>query len=498
MTRVWVWLRDARNTWWVFGSIALLGAVARIPQLFHSLNEAYAFRQTQTAFVVRQYAENGIDLAHTPLPVFGVGSDVPMEFPLWQAAAALLAGAGLPVDVAARLLGLLSFTAASLVLAALVRRWHGRRVAVLSLLLLQFLPFGLLWGASSLIDFAAVALALGMVLTLDHWFDRGGAGWLVGAVVVSVVGFLVKVTTMPAWGILLLVAAVLVIRRDGWARSWRRLLAGFALGPGLGFAAGVGWTIYADSVKNASELTRFVTSSELRDWNFGTLAQRLDFANSFVILDRIAQEIAGPFLVGVVLGALAIAFARTGEQRLRRVGWLGVAVSAPVVFFNLYVVHSYYLIAVYPALVVLVALGADWFVRSVPGPRIVRIAVPALGAAALIVATALSPLARSDIAQFARGQQIPAVSSVISQYTATDARIVMIGCDWDPTFLYYAEREGLMFRGADSGSTWTTERIADYDALFSCRADLDPADYVPGGTELVPVEGVASLWRITS
>jgi hypothetical protein len=67
--------------------IIALGTAIRIPQLGHGLNEMHAFRQSRTAYVAQQYARDGIDLTHTPLPIFGSDSDFPMEVPLVQATA---------------------------------------------------------------------------------------------------------------------------------------------------------------------------------------------------------------------------------------------------------------------------------------------------------------------------------------------------------------------------------------------------------------------------
>ena len=87
---------DRRFRWAIFGIVAV-GTIIRIPQLGHSLAEAWSFRQTQTAFTVKEYVAHGIDLFSTPLPVFGPEAKVPMEFPLFQGVAALLAQLGLPV-----------------------------------------------------------------------------------------------------------------------------------------------------------------------------------------------------------------------------------------------------------------------------------------------------------------------------------------------------------------------------------------------------------------
>jgi hypothetical protein len=480
--RVRTFLSSPRASWWLIGAAIAVGTLIRIPQLGHGLAEAYAFRQTQTAFVARQYAENGIDLLHTPLPVFGPESDVPMEFPLWQGIAALLMMAGAPADVAVRTLALVSFQLCALLLALLVRRWHGAATAVVATVLLQFLPFGLLWGAASLIDFFSVALALLMVLGIDAWFRERRVGWLVAGSLGAVLAFLVKVTTVPSWGLLLVVSLVLMVRERGWAGSWRRLLTG-ALGPVLGFVAALGWTAYADGIKKAEPLTAFLTSSELRSWNFGSLSQRLDAEGYLAVLERIAGEIAGPALFGLLIAIAAAVFQPRLDARLRTLGWILVAASAPLVFFNLYVVHSYYLIAIYPAIVAAMAIGFVWLFRVLPVRAWQRATLAALAAVLLLAGTALTPNGHVDLAQWASGNPRPALSSLLLDQTERDDLIVMIGCDWDPTFLYYGERTGLMFRGSDAGDTWTTQDVRDYGFLFNCQdGTLDPADYLPPGT----------------
>ena len=70
--------------------VIALGTLIRLPQLGHGLNEMYAWREMQVAYVALEYARHGINLLHTPLPVLGPNGDLPIEFPLMQAAAACL------------------------------------------------------------------------------------------------------------------------------------------------------------------------------------------------------------------------------------------------------------------------------------------------------------------------------------------------------------------------------------------------------------------------
>ena len=235
----------------------------RIPQLSHSLPENYRSRQTQTAYVIQKYASDGIDLLSTPLPVFGRDSNVPLEFPLFQALGALLVHTGLSPETAARLLALISFQVVGVMLSIIVFRWHGMTVAVAALALFEFLPFGLYWGTASLIDFFSVALALTMVYFLDRRFNGGSTLTLLAGSLAAVLAFLVKPTTAPSWSLLLLAAAAMVVYRIGWRGCWKRMAVGFAVGPGLGLIAATIWTAYADAVKRGKPLTEFLVSSAL-------------------------------------------------------------------------------------------------------------------------------------------------------------------------------------------------------------------------------------------
>jgi hypothetical protein len=473
-----------------------IGTLIRIPQLHHSLNELYEFRQTQTAFVIRKYARDGINLLSTPLPVFGKNSNVPMEFPLFQALGALLVHTGLSPDVAARLLALVSFQASGLLLALILLRWHGRLVAVVAVALFEFLPFGLYWGAASLIDFFSVALALMMVYFLDRWFNGGSTLTLVAGSLAAVLAFLVKPTTAPSWSLLLLASAAIVIHRIGWRVSWKRIVMGFAIAPGLGLFAATIWTGYADSIKKNNPLTEFIMSSALGDWNFGTPAQRMDPSVYLMVLSRVTGQITGPGMVALLLGVVAAVVLPDPKQRLSTCGFLLVAISAPLVFLNLYYVHTYYLIAVYPALVTVMAIGVVWAAQLLTGMRWQRIATAAVAVVAIFVTTLSSPDARDDITGLIHGKPVPALSIGIRDFTPRNARLIMIGCDWNPTVLYYAEREGVMFRDPTPGSFWKTERIADYPFLFSC-ADrrLNPAQWLPPGYKAV-AERTPGLYRV--
>jgi hypothetical protein len=471
---------------WLAGLIAV-GTLIRIPQLWHGLTEMHAFRQTQTTFVALEYARRGVNLLHTPLPIFGPNSDVPMECPLVQAIAAVLIRLGVGPDSAMRIVGLAGFQASAILLSVLVLRWHGKLATVIVLALFEFSPFGLAWGAAALIDFPAVAFSIGMVVGLDAWFRTGSrTGLLLGAMS-GWLAFLVKATTPPAWCVLVAVSAATAYLI---ARSWRRIIIGCLIGPVPGVAGGLWWARYADAVKSRNPLTQFLTSASLQDWNFGTLSQRLDPGAWVPVFVRIGSEIAGPLAFGLVLAVFGIILAPTKVERIRRAGWLATAAAAPLLFFNLYHVHNYYLIGIFPAIVAAVGIGIAAVAQRL---RANTTWVAVAGTALIVVGSALP---QSDMLQWVTSPAPDSGGERIRAATSADDLILVVGCDWNPTTLYYAERRGLMLRNNDL-DVWKYENINNYHYLFSCDQALPVAKYVPGGHTVFPTSE-PGLWRITN
>lgn len=463
-----------------------IGTLIRLPQVVHSLAGRYAFRQTQTAFTIREYAANGVDLFSSPLPVFGTADSVPFEFPLFQAIARELMRLGITDSTAGRLTGLITFQIAALLCWMLLRRWHGETVALVTLVGVQALPFSLHWGATSLIDWLSLALGLATVLCFDSWLTaRGRRTWptLTGAIVFAWLLFVVKVTTVPLIGMLLLLSVGIAVLDRGWAATWKRALIGLAAAPGSALLPLVLWTRHADATKERWAATEFLTSANTRDFLIGH--SRFDGNAWRLILDRVEDSIAGPMCIALVVGLIAGLVLGSPRVRLL-IGGLAVAALAPVlIFFNLYVVHIYYQIAVFPLLVAIIAIGWVELSRVLLRRSRLLVVVPALATGALVLTTMTSPQGEIDVDDLVHGVPVPELANQIRRITPPDARLAMADCDWDPEMLYFAHRTGLMLRGTgqDLGAVWKENRIADYRYVAQCRKLTPLASLFPEGTK---------------
>ncbi len=452
-------------------ALVIVAVLIRLPTLTLPLLERHEFRQTQTAWTARIFHTDGIDLLHPQMPVLGPPWEVPFEFPLFQAGAALLMDAGVDETLALRGSSLAWFALSAVLLYLLLRPRIGRLGASAALVVFLFTPLGMVWSRTSMIEYLAVAASLGFALAGLHWRERGGRRWWALAAILGSVAMLVKVTSAVFW---IVPFALLGLARgtrdvasdadgasDG-ARGWRSIPAwGLVAVP---LAVGLLWTRHADAIKAASDATAWLTSSALFSWNFGTLEQRLDLANWERAL-RPSTVLTALYLLPFAVAITAVVAIRRGEWRFW--AWVGIAYAAPiVVFFNLYVVHDYYSAAIAPAAAAIIGAAVAGLARS-------RHLVSRLTLAAGVIAFAAGVAIHLDYVLPIYGR--PPISTAlldladqIAAETQPDQRVAILDRDWNPALLFYADRRGFMVRG----STWppgSVERfLADGWALYRC------------------------------
>jgi 4-amino-4-deoxy-L-arabinose transferase-like glycosyltransferase len=357
------------RVWLTFVVVIVVATAVRVPGLDRVFGGRKAFRQSQTAFAIREYARHGIDLLNPPLPIFGPPWRVWLEFPLPQAIASLFVHLGLTAAVAGRLMGLLSLQVTALLLFLLVRRWGGARAALIAVVLVETVPMAAWFGTASLIEFPTTSLALATVLALQRWFDAGRWWWLVAAAVASSLTFIVKVTTASAWVAPLLALAVVAALPD-WRARWRRSLLGLLAAPGVGVIAEAWWVHYSNVHNAANPFSRFLTSSHERRGLVGTVHDRLSLSKNGVLVHRMGELMAGHALLFL---AAAVLIAVATRHRLLLLSLVAVPVLGAELWFPLYVQHDYYPAATLPAVAAVMAVGIDvvatWVGRRLPDSR---------------------------------------------------------------------------------------------------------------------------------
>jgi 4-amino-4-deoxy-L-arabinose transferase-like glycosyltransferase len=402
-------------TWPLRAATAIVVAtLIRLPTLAFPLTEAHAFRQTQTAFSALLFARDGIDLLHPQVPVFGPPWSLPFEFPIYQAAAAILINLGVSAEVALRGLSLAAFAGTAGLLWLILHRHSTDRAAFIALVAFLFSPFALLWSRTSMVEYPATFGAMLFMLGTLEWQAGRGRRWFAIALFGGVGAALVKVTTAAFW-----LAPALFVRR--------RLALVLVAVPAL---AAIAWTGHADAVKAANANTAWLTSGALFNWNFG--GDRFSFDTWAAILAPLLTDL------GLLLLPIAILVVYRRERLLW--AWFAIALIGPLLSFtNLYAVHTYYAAAVSPAIAALIGGGFDHLSARLPR-RGALIAVGALGIAAVaFVATfPIWSLAYSGH----NGDGILRAAAII-RAASPDGELVALPCqDWSPAAMYYADRRG--------------------------------------------------------
>jgi hypothetical protein len=377
---------------------------------------------------------------------------------------------GVDADAALRGTALACFLLTAVLLYGLTRRVAGRAAAVGALVAFLFSPFGLEWSRASLVEYLATAGAVGMVWAGIEWRERRHWAFVVLAVVAGTAAMLVKLTTGSFWILPLLLYTV--SGEGKGLRAWirNRVEPGLVTIVALPLVAGYVWTRHADAIKDARLATRWLTSKGLQTWNFGTLSQRLELRNWSTILDRADLLVGGQL---VLLGLVVLALWWGHGQRF----WLGivlVVVLSPAVFFNLYVVHDYYLAAISPALAALVGLASAWLWSHRPSSWAPSIFVTALVLVWTFVVIAPSwayirPVYDPPIDPFVAA--VPEVQRTVP----AGSLVVYLGADWNPTTPYYADRPGIMVGPTLRSEPAFVEQLPHLGAryVFSFSPDID-------------------------
>lgn len=328
------------------------------------LTEMHVFRQSQTALSVYWMLRDGISLLLPPLPVFGIENpSIPMEFPLYHALATLLAhvmpGSLLEKTLlACRIVNFASFLGAAYAFMRIVRRYWNSRVGNIALAFFLFLPFPMGWAGVVSIEYLSLALVLVYCELLLRLFLEEEFDWrLVAlAMVIGSLAMLSKITTALIYGPAVALLWYHWVFRAQLRPTLIRAVVTTLCVAIVPFLIGYAWTHWSDSVKAQSPLTYFLTSAGSAEWNFGTVRGRLSPGGwakigSYWFLQVFAVACIPLVVAGVV---------HLWKQDRTKLLLLALPpITALAVFFNLYMHHNYYHLAILPSLIVVIAVGFE-------------------------------------------------------------------------------------------------------------------------------------------
>jgi hypothetical protein len=404
----------------------------------------HEFRQTQTALSIAFIEQDHDYSLAYPTPLLGPPWSIPMEFPLYQwAAAGIMQTTGWSLPVSARAVSMVCFYLSLPALLWLLRDFGfgaSARWSILSLVLCT--PIYIFYTRAILIESMALMFVLWFVLAFSRMCRHRSWRWVAVAAITATGASLVKVTTMMAWCIGPAIGGLWwswrMWRQAGWTAFRNSVLMGLscALPPGI---ATIWWVRTADAIKETSPSGERLISSNLTDFNFGKLSDHFDISKWGETLNNISSGIAPIWIIGLagILGVLAWCHSRNWRG-LVALGWFGAVVFA---FPVLYRIHDYYFYAIAVFIAVSVATGIEYVVRRfhLPWAR-----------TWLILLVALTQLHAYKRTYFTGQALVSSGGSqlhrLIRDATPVDEVVIVLGEDWSASTAYYARRRCFMIR----------------------------------------------------
>jgi hypothetical protein len=427
-----------------WAALAWLGVIA----IFHlgSAAKGNSIYRDQHLGTALEYAKGSINLLKPVIVGFNLnGAPTPLEFPLWQGAAALAFKLFGPWFGWANLVSLLCFFSCLFPLFKLADRFSGPECRWWTLLLflaqpLVFLNAGLGGG-----DGLSLAAAVWFLFFASKLWEEQNLKWLG---LTTMFGALAALTKLPFFlaaglGCLFMTAAHHRQRLGAWV--W---LGMAALVIGSVFAA---WNRYSSHCYTLAEtplVDLHSSDPETRFWYFGDLQYRFSPGVWVTGAWRILTALFGSFAsVGLLLIAL---FAREMNKLAR--WWLAGAIATTLIFFHLVLHHTHYYLMFAPGLALFCAPAAvqlhETLARLLKGRKV---------AALLLLLTVLTLSTLQGLAGLhfvLYFDKYPrAMAELIDQHTSKLDKLVIQGGGFGGQLLFLADRTGL--------TVWNSQPLED-------------------------------------
>jgi hypothetical protein len=421
------------------------------------LLDLHSFRQTQTAISTYYMVGKPSVFLDYITPVLGKPWRIPMEVPFYQWGVARLRElTGMGLDQCGKLFSII------FLFACIWPMWRLQAALDIPLMarsltaaIFLSVPLHLYWGRAFLIETLALFLSLSMVSYTFTGYRSKNWRLLAVGLVFGTLAALCKITT---WAVACGVTGLLALFSDGLPR--RKNFAWLLLTGAVATSAIVPeklWLKYTDAVKEESPFARDMilsTSQRQIDWSFGTPEQK---TNPEVwkqigryITDQLFTPV--PILSWWLIPLILIAGGAASPRRIPLIlMFLAGFAAGPLVFTNLYFVHNYYLVG--NSAWLLLALGtalagiAEWSPNARwPLPVAVTLCAVVCIAGFAAWHQKFLPLLQSLPTREALAE---AWTKPLQEIVPPSRTVLIIGNDWTPNSLYYAERKGVAFPSLD-------------------------------------------------
>ena len=427
---------------YIFFICLAVGFYFQMLNLANPLLDQYGFRQTQTAITSYWFLKEGFQWAYQT-PVFGIPWSVPMEFPLYQYLVYIFVKIFNieNLDLAGRIVSIAFYYALMYPLWQILKILEVNKIAILYIfIILVTSPIFIFWSRTFMIESAGLYFTLMFIMYVLKYDTENSISLKILSLIFifGTFAILTKITTLLV-GFIFIFLYLLFYGRLKTLFSKKNIVG--ILVVGIVITIGLAWNEFANSIKASNPLSSFVVSSNLTKWNFGTLAQRLDFANYYQqLFVHMKNNIS--YLLLLVIFIPGLLFCKVEYKKLMLIGFL-TFIIAFMTLFNLYKVHNYYWYA--NSVFVVISLGLlVYFISEKINKYSVKIILLIL-AICINIFGYYSYYYKTQTNDFRQNKTI-IIGDIVKNFTKENDIIITTGLDWDSQQPYYAQRKAIMLR----------------------------------------------------
>ncbi|MFM7884666.1 MAG: glycosyl transferase, partial [Microcystis panniformis] len=306
-------------------------------------------------------------------------------------------------------------------------------------------PLYLFWSRTFMIESTALFFSLAYLACIAVYFRYKSPIIALLACLCGIAASLTKVTTMAGF---LILASVWIganwFKKESSRNLARDLLIPVVVFIIIPFLIAKIWVNFTDAQKLLNPMAAdFITSKALRDWNFGTIAQKLSRSQWRNYLTRTLNDVFGGLIISVMALVILPIFT---SKKLLSYGLSLLFILTVAIFTNLHFVHNYY-----PYANAIFLLGASGFtiMGLIEKKRKIWQSVGWFFLALIL----LSQL------QFYRafwypiklhGDSYLEIASQVQTVTSPEGVLLIYGDYWSSLIPYYSQRRALMIHNQAS------------------------------------------------
>lgn len=469
----------------------------------NSLHGWHEFRQTQTALSVRHVIRDGISLNYKT-PVVGAPWKVPMEFPIYHAVVYAVHNVfNGKLEAEGRAVSLLFFYLSLIVLFQFINKLNITSNSHIKIIMAGILlsNYYMYWATVFLIESTALFFSiLFAYLLYTNVFEKEKtniASWFL-AILIGIIGMLAKITAfIPIVFPVLLAMGLFFLFREGFAYAFKKLIIPCSIFV-ICILVQYWWVCYADAIKAENPIASVWISSspDMKKWNFGTLNQRLS-PSLWVHYFTGLGHYVGALYVFVFLAAMYNSY-KSKKLLIFNIILLTIFFTGPLIFFNLYKVHTYYSITTNLFFIAFILLNILELCNSIPNkamlPSLKNITVSTILFGLLLLFTyRLYHAGFNDKYHTSKHENNPynEFADYIAQNTNKEAYFIVCGIKLNANITYYIDRKsintslGYIENSANTDMLIKRNGIENFSGIISVQNDT---------LEIRP--SIQKLWKV--